>query len=63
MCAFDLPDGETRDRFRQEAFARRMLILGCGPSSIRFRPSLTVAREDIDKGMDITRECLRALPF
>ncbi len=61
MCAFDLPDGETRDRFRREAFAKRMLILGCGPSSIRFRPSLTVTREDIDKGMDITRECLRAL--
>ena len=61
MCAFDLPDGETRDRFRQEAFAKRMLILGCGLSSIRFRPSLTVSREDIDKGMDITRECLRAL--
>ena len=61
MCAFDLPDGERRDRFRQEAFAKRMLILGCGLSSIRFRPSLTVTREDIDKGMDITRECLRAL--
>ena len=61
MCAFDLPDGATRDRFRQEAFARRMLILACGISSIRFRPSLNVTREDVDKGMDITRECLRAL--
>jgi L-lysine 6-transaminase len=61
MCAFDLPDGATRDRFRQEAFARRMLILACGVSAIRFRPSLTVTREDVDKGMDITRECLRAL--
>ncbi|MGH9461706.1 MAG: aminotransferase class III-fold pyridoxal phosphate-dependent enzyme, partial [Vicinamibacteria bacterium] len=61
MCAFDLPDGATRDRFRQDAFSRRMLILACGTSSIRFRPSLTVTTEDIDKGMDITRECLRAV--
>ena len=63
MCAFDMPNGSLRDRFRQEAFARQMLILGCGTASIRFRPSLTVAREDIDKGMDIARDCLRALGY
>lgn len=61
MCAFDLPNREARDRFREVAFAKRMLILGCGSSSIRFRPSLNVAREHIDKGMDIVRECLRSL--
>jgi len=60
MCAFDLPDGLARDRFRKEAFENRMLILGCGSNSIRFRPSLTVGREDIDRGIGIVRRCLQA---
>jgi L-lysine 6-transaminase len=61
MCAFDLPDRDTRDRFRDEAYQSRMLILGCGPLSIRFRPSLTVSREEIDRGMEIVRHCLKAI--
>ncbi len=58
MCAFDLPDRATRDRFRDDAYENRLLILGCGPRSMRFRPSLTVSREDIDAGITIVRECL-----
>ncbi|MFQ5792278.1 MAG: L-lysine 6-transaminase [Acidobacteriota bacterium] len=61
MCAFDLPDGEARDRFRQEAYKNHMLILGCGARSIRFRPTLTVTREECDQGIAITRRCLAAL--
>lgn len=58
MCAFDLPDRATRDRLRDDAYQNRLLILGCGPRSMRFRPSLTVSREDIDAGITIVRECL-----
>jgi L-lysine 6-transaminase len=30
-----------------------MLILGCGDKSIRFRPHLTVTKEDLDKAIAI----------
>ena len=58
MCAFDLPDRATRDRLRDDAYENRLLILGCGVRSLRFRPSLTVSREEIDAGLDIIRKCL-----
>lgn len=51
IVAFDLPDGETRDRFIKEALEQRMLILGCGDKSIRFRPHLNVRQEDLDKAI------------
>lgn len=58
MCAFDLPDTEARNAFRAKAYEHGMLILGCGLRSIRFRPSLTVTREEIDQGMSIIRKVL-----
>jgi L-lysine 6-transaminase len=53
MCAFDLPDGATRDRLRKIAYDQAILILGCGTSSIRFRPALSITADEIDEGMDI----------
>ena len=38
MCAFDLPDTKTRDALRAACYASRMLTLGCGTRSLRFRP-------------------------
>ncbi len=61
MCAFDLADGETRDRFRKLAFENGMLVLGCGRRSIRFRPSLSVKTEEIDQGIEIIRRILSKL--
>jgi L-lysine 6-transaminase len=61
MCAFDLPDGETRDRFRKLAFENSMIVLGCGRRSIRFRPCLSVQPEDVDQGMQIVRKILSKL--
>ena len=49
LCAIDLPDGDVRarviDRLRTE---EHVLMLGCGPRTIRFRPSLAVAEEELD---------------
>lgn len=61
MCAFDLADGETRDRFRKLAFENGMLVLGCGSRSIRFRPSLSIKLEEIDQGIEIVRRILSKL--
>jgi L-lysine 6-transaminase len=61
MCAFDLADGETRDRFRRHAFENGLLILGCGPRSIRFRPTLSVTRPDVDQAFHIIRRIVPLL--
>jgi L-lysine 6-transaminase len=61
MCAFDLADGETRDRFRRLAFEHGLLILGCGSRSIRFRPTLSVTRSDVDQAFHIIRRIVPLL--
>lgn len=61
MCAFDLPDRDTRKRFLELAFDNGLLMLGCGVSSVRFRPVLSVSREDIDQGLEIVERVLSQL--
>ena len=52
MCAFSLPDTETRNRvltrLRED---ERVLLLGCGSRSVRFRPALTVLPTDLEVGV------------
>ncbi|MDP9183909.1 MAG: aminotransferase class III-fold pyridoxal phosphate-dependent enzyme, partial [Actinomycetota bacterium] len=52
MCAFSLPDKGTRDlvitRLREQ---ERVLVLGCGSRSIRFRPALTVSEAELATGV------------
>ncbi|RMF84492.1 MAG: L-lysine 6-transaminase [Planctomycetota bacterium] len=52
-CAFDLPDGQRRDALREACLKRQMLVLACGPNSIRFRPVLDVTEQDIDRGLEV----------
>jgi L-lysine 6-transaminase len=52
MCAFDLPG--SRDRDALLAILRegeRVLILPCGPRSIRFRPALTISEDELAAGL------------
>ena len=60
MCAFDLPDTHQRDAFLKEAFKQELLILGCGTHSIRFRPPLTITREQINEGLNKIAAALKA---
>ncbi|MDF5757242.1 L-lysine 6-transaminase [Spongiactinospora sp. TRM90649] len=52
MCAFDLPDGATRDallaRIRDDG---GVLLLPCGERSLRVRPALSVSADEIDYGV------------
>jgi L-lysine 6-transaminase len=52
MCAFTLPTAELRDaviaRLRED---ERVLVLGSGPTSLRFRPALTVSVDELDRGL------------
>ncbi len=58
MCAFDLPDRETRDALIKRCYKYRLLVLPCGPRSVRFRPPLNVSREEIDRGIKIVARSL-----
>jgi len=53
MCAFDMPDGESRKKFLAGARANGVLIVGCGERSVRFRPPLNLTRDDVDEAMAI----------
>jgi len=58
MCSFDLPSPEIREEFKKKCFEEKLMILGCGDHSIRFRPPLNVSKEEIDKGLTIIRKVL-----
>lgn len=51
MCAIDLPSTELRNRAVQRCFEDGMIVLKCGPRSIRFRPTLTVTPDAIEEGV------------
>lgn len=63
MCSFDLPSPAARDEFKRKCFDEKLLILGCGEQSIRFRPPLNVSKEEINKGLNIIRKVLSLLLF
>ena len=58
MCAFDCPDGGHRDDFLEKAKKEKLLILPCGDRSIRFRPALTIERDEIDEALRRLKACL-----
>ena len=58
LCAFDLHDPEHQKRFVEQCARARVLVVGCGPSSIRFRPHLNVSTTEIDHGMKVVADVL-----
>ena len=52
MCAFSLPDGARRNAVLADLQAtEKVLLLGCGSRSIRFRPALTVGVDELREGV------------
>jgi L-lysine 6-transaminase len=50
ICAVDLPTGDARDRaVRAMREDERVVVLPCGESSVRFRPSLVATDEDVTR--------------
>jgi L-lysine 6-transaminase len=62
MCAITLPSGELRDqivtKLRED---EHVMVLGCGTSSLRVRPALTVSTEEIDRGLAALDRVLASL--
>ena len=61
MCAFDLPTKEIRNAFLKKCYDEGLLMLGCGVSSVRFRPPLVITRDEIDTGMGLVEKVLKNL--
>ena len=58
FCAFDLPDGISRDKMANYIMDEGAIVLGSGVKSIRFRPHLNISRDEIDLGVDMIRKAL-----
>lgn len=61
FCAFDLPDPDSRKRFADQCAAARVLVVGCGPKSIRLRPHLIIAETEIDFGLRVMADVLKKM--
>jgi L-lysine 6-transaminase len=60
MCAFSLPSARQRDELIRRLWQRRVIMLGSGVDSVRFRPALTVSRDEIDAAVAAVRDALTA---
>ncbi|MFO1534194.1 MAG: acetyl ornithine aminotransferase family protein [Thermoplasmatota archaeon] len=54
------PDPKLRDTVEKEAWRRGLITLGCGKSSLRFIPPLTVTAAQVDGGMEVLAQALKA---
>jgi 4-aminobutyrate aminotransferase len=53
------PNAEIIERITEKAFARGLLLLGCGKSTFRLAPPLVLDEYDVDTGMGILEDCLK----
>jgi len=58
FIAFDFDSPEIRDNSASLCFEMGLAVLKSGTRSIRFRPSLTITKEEIDKGLEILTKTL-----
>jgi L-lysine 6-transaminase len=61
MCAFDLPDAAARDLAQGLLWEEHVIVLPSGERSIRFRPALDVAEQDLEFGLAALDRALSAL--
>ena len=62
LCSFDFPTTELRDEFRKTAEKEKLLILGCGKKTIRFRPMLNITDQELEEGLQVIEKVLRIMP-
>ena len=55
------PNPDFRDRIILEAFHRGLLLLPCGPSTIRFCPPLCLTSRQVAIGLELLRSAMAAL--
>ena len=60
FCAIDLPDSHSRDAVISHCIENGLMILACGPNTVRFRPPLNITTEQIDEGLDILEKAYKS---
>ena len=58
--AAKIPDPDLRDRIEMETFNRGVVLLGCGPNSIRWSPPLILNKDNVDVALEIFDEAIAA---
>jgi len=61
LTAFDFADTETRNKFISMGMQNNVMFLGCGHSTIRFRPALIIEKNNIDDGLKILSDIIKKL--
>jgi 4-aminobutyrate aminotransferase len=56
------PAPQLRDRIVSECFAKGVLLLGCGESTVRLSPPLIVTKEQADFVLNVIENVLNSLP-
>jgi 4-aminobutyrate aminotransferase len=54
------PDPDLRDRVEMATFNRGVILLGCGPNSIRWSPPLILDRDHVDVALEVFDEAIGA---
>ena len=60
FCALDLASPELRSAVVNAAHELGMIILATGHQGLRFRPALNLATEDLDLGVELLRQSVKA---
>lgn len=55
------PAIKEKDRILQECFNNGLVLLGCGSSSIRLIPPITMSKENIEKGLDVFEAAIKSV--
>jgi L-lysine 6-transaminase len=58
FAALDLPDKAMRDRVLAACLEHGLIVLASGASAVRFRPALTLSREEAEEGVRKLRRAL-----
>jgi L-lysine 6-transaminase len=61
FTSFDFPDKQIRDAFINHGLKNNIMYLGCGESTIRFRPALIIEPQNIDEGLEMIQNILPLL--
>jgi L-lysine 6-transaminase len=58
LTAFDFPNKSMRDNFINKGMQHHAMFLGCGETSIRFRPALLLQPMHVNQGIEIMEKIL-----
>jgi L-lysine 6-transaminase len=62
MCAIEFASPALRDAVQEQAYQDGLMILACGPASLRFRPPLNTTAGEVDEALAIIKQAVEKTP-